>query len=99
MLGGALILFGITLAGIYVACRVFDYTITTLRKLAAAGAFALLNIIPIPIPFVDLLVPPIALYMILMDDSYERAKVNRVFLLTIVFAILSVLVIYIPQQV
>lgn len=99
MIGGALVLFGITLAGIYVSCRIFDYNITILRKVTAAGAFAVLNIVPIPLPFVDLLVPAIALYMALMDNFYERSKVNRVFLLTFVLAIIAVLLIYIPQQV
>ena len=97
-MGGGLVLFGITLAGIYVSCRVFEYNITVLRKVTAAGAFAVLNIIPIPLPLVDLLVPAIALYMILIDNFYERSKVNRVVLLTFVFAIISILLVYIPQQ-
>jgi hypothetical protein len=99
MIGGGLVLFGITLTGIYVSCRAFDYNITILRKVTAAGAFAVLNIIPIPLPFVDLLVPALALYMILIDNFYERSKVNRVFLLTFVFAIVSILLIYVPQKV
>ena len=97
-MGGGLVLFGITLAGIYVSCRVFEYNITVLRKVTAAGAFAVLNIIPIPLPLVDLLVPAIALYMILIDNFYERSKVNRVVLLTFVFATISILLVYIPQQ-
>ena len=98
-MGGGLVLFGITLAGIYVSCRVFEYNITVLRKVTAAGAFAVLNIIPIPLPLVDLLVPAIALYMLLIDNFYERSKVNRVVLLTFVFATISILLVYIPQQV
>ena len=97
-MGGGLVLFGITLAGIYVSCRVFEYNITVLRKVTAAGAFAVLNIIPIPFPLVDLLVPAIALYMVLIDNFYERSKVNRVVLLTFVFATISILLVYIPQQ-
>ena len=97
-MGGGLVLFGITLAGIYVSCRIFEYNITVLRKVTAAGAFAVLNIIPIPLPLVDLLVPAIALYMVLVDNFYERSKVNRVVLLTFVFAIISILLVYIPQQ-
>ena len=99
MIGGGLVLFGITLAGIFVSCRAFDYSITILRKLTAAGVFAALNIIPIPLPFVDLVVPAIALYMVLIDNSYERSKVNRVVLLTFVFAGVSILLVYIPQQI
>jgi hypothetical protein len=99
MIGGGLVLFGITLVGIYVSCRIFDYNITILRKVTAAGAFAVLNIIPVPLPFVDLLVPAIALYMVLIDNFYERSKVNRVVLLTFVFAACSILLVYIPQQV
>jgi len=94
MLVGALILFGVTFAGVLIACKVFAYEIPLWRKAAAPAVFAALNVIPIPIPFADLLVPPIALYVILMDDSYQRAQVNRVFGVTFIFAVVSVLAIY-----
>ncbi len=98
MIGAALVLFGITLAGVFIACKVFDYDIPIWRKAAAPGAFAILNVVPIPIPFADLIIPAIALYVILMDNTYQRSQVNRVFGLTFVFAVASVLVIYLPQQ-
>ena len=98
MIGAALILFGITLAGVFIACKVFDYDLPTWRKAAAAGAFGILNVVPIPIPFADLIIPAIALSVILMDNTYQRSQVNRVFGLTFVFAVAAVLVIYLPQQ-
>ncbi|NKC01307.1 MAG: hypothetical protein GKR90_22800 [Pseudomonadales bacterium] len=96
---GAFVLFGIILAGIFIACKVFGYEIPVWRKLAAAGAFALLNVIPIPvIPFANILVPSIALYVLLMDDTYQRSIVNKVFGLTFIFAVIAVLVLYLPQM-
>ena len=98
MIGGALVLFGITLVGMFIACKVFAYEIPLWRKIGAAAAFSVLNIIPIPIPFVSFLLPPIALYVVLMDNAYQRSQVNRVFGLTFVFAVVAVLVIYLPQR-
>ena len=94
MLVGALILFGITLLGVLVACKATGYDISWGRKIGAAAAFAALNVIQIPIPFVSFLIPPIALYVILMDDSYQRSQVNQVFGITFIFAIVAVLAIY-----
>ena len=99
MIGGALVLFVITLAGVFIACKVFEYDIPILRKVGAAGAFAVLNVVSIPIPFVDLILPPIALYVILMDNSHQRSQVNRVFGLTFLFAIVAILIIYLPQRI
>ena len=99
MIGGALVLFGITLVGVFIACKVFAYEIPLLRKVGAAAAFSILNIIPIPIPFLSFLIPPIGLYMVLMDNTYQRSQVNRVFGLTFVFAVVAVLVIYLPQRI
>ena len=95
MFGGFLVLFLITLVGVFISCRVFDYEIELWRKPAAAGAFAALNVLPIPIPILDLLIPAIALYVILMDNTYQRSQVNRVFGLTFVFAVISVVAIYV----
>ena len=98
MIWSALVLFGITLGGIFLSCKVFGYEISMLRKIGAAGVFAVLNIIPIPIPLVSLVIPPIALYISLMDNTYQRSQVNKVFGLTFVFSVIAVLVIYLPQQ-
>ena len=93
MLLGLFILFAVTLAGIAVGCAVFSYEISWARKLAAAGIFAVLNVVPIPIPIVSLLLPPVAMYVALMDDRYQRGQVNRVFVLAFVFAIASVVIV------
>ena len=98
MLWNALILFGIVLAGIYLSCKVFGYEITTLRKVGAAGVFVILNIIPIGFLIISFLIPLIGLYLALMDNTYQRSEVNKVFGLTFVFAVVAVLVIYLPQQ-
>ncbi len=98
MIVGASILFGITLVGVFIACKVFAYEISVLRKVGAAACFAVLNVVPIPVPFVSFLVPSIALYVCLMDDSYQRSTVNKVFGLTFVFAVIGTLAIYLPQR-
>jgi hypothetical protein len=97
MLGHALVLFGIVLAGVFISCKVFAYEISHLRKAVAAGVFVVLNVIPIPIPLVSLLIPPVGLYIALMDDTHQRSEVNKVFALTFVFAIVGVLAVYLPQ--
>jgi len=91
---GAFVLFGITFVGILLACKTFAYEITWARKIGAAFAFSILNIIPIPIPFFSLLIPPIGLYMALMDNTYQRSVVNKVFGVTLLFAIVATLWIY-----
>lgn len=100
MLGNGLILFGITLAGIFISCKVFEYEISALRKVGAAVIFVVLNVVPmpIPIPFVSLLIPPLGLYMALMDNTYQRSQVNKVFGLTFAFAVVAILVVYLPQR-
>ena len=95
MIEGILVLFGITLLGSLIACKVFAYEIPLWRKVGAAVAFAVLNAIPIPyIPFVDILLPALALYVILMDDTYQRSQVNKVFGLTFVIAVVGVVLVY-----
>ena len=60
----------------------------------AAACFAVLNLIPIPIPLVPVILPAVGLYICLMDDSYDRGAVNKVFGLTFLFAVLGVLLVY-----
>lgn len=93
MVQGVLTLLLVTLAGIYLACYVFGYEITWQRKLVAAAVFAGLNIVPIPllIPFIEIIVPAVGMYVALMDDTYQRSMVNKVFALTFLFAALGVL--------
>ena len=93
---GAIILFGITFAGVFIACKVFAYEISIQRKAGSALCFAVLNVIPIPIPipFISVLVPAVGLYMCLMDDTYDRSTVTKVFFLTFFIAIIGVIVVY-----
>lgn len=95
---GAIVLFGITLAGIFISCKVFAYEITTLRKFVAATVFVVLNVIPIPIPIVSVLIPSLGLYISLMDDTNQRSEVNKVFGLTFAIAVAAVLAIYLPLR-
>ena len=95
MLVGVLLLFSFTLVGIQIGCKLCDYEITTLRKIGAAGCFVLLNNIPIPIPILSFLVPPVGLYISLMDDSYNRSAVNSVFAIAFLFAVLATLAVYV----
>ena len=94
MLVGGLLLFGVTLVGVFVACLVFGYNISPLRKAGAAACFAVLNLIPIPIPLLPVILPAVGLYICLMDDNYDRGAVNKVFGLTFLFAVLGVLLVY-----
>lgn len=97
MLGHAIVLYIIVLAGIFVSCKVFAYEISHLRKAVAAGVFVVLNVVPIPIVLVSLLVPPVGLYVALMDDAQERSVLNKVFAMTFLFAAVAVLAVYLPQ--
>ena len=82
--------------GVLLACKVFAYEIKLLRKAGAAVCFALLNTIPIPIPlpFINVLIGAVGMYVCLMDDSYNRSAVNKVFGLTFVFAFLATMGLY-----
>lgn len=100
MLDGAVVLFIVTLAGIFISCKVFDYEITAWRKVGAALVFVILNVVPIPlpVPFISLLVAPLGLYMALMDNTYQRSQVNKVFGLTFAIAVIVVLILYLRQR-
>ncbi|MEM1191617.1 MAG: hypothetical protein AAGI72_24000 [Pseudomonadota bacterium] len=96
MLINALILFLGAFIGVLVGCGMAGYHVSNARKLAAPLAFALLCAvpIPIPIPFIDIVLPLVALYVILMDDSFERSKVNKVFGVSLVFACGAIFIVY-----
>lgn len=100
MLEGAIVLFIVTLTGIFISCKVFDYEITPWRKVGAALVFVILNVFPIPVPVpfigpvISLLVAPLGLYIALMDETYQRSQVNRVFGLTFSIAVIVVVILY-----
>ncbi len=94
LIGHALVLFAITFLGTVLACKQFAYNITLRRKAGSAACFAILNSFPIPLPVIDFMIPATGLYMCLMDNSYDRLSVNRVFSLTLVSAIFGILVVY-----
>ncbi len=79
-----------------IGCRVFSYQLSNARKVSAPLAFAVLAVLPIPlpIPFIDIVLPLLALYMILMDDTYERSKVNQVFGMAFLVSCVSILIVY-----
>lgn len=84
----------ITYLGIWIACRVYAYEISVLRKGGAALLFGVLSVFQLPIPIIGFLVPFVALYVTLMDDTYDRDTVNRVFVLTFAFAVLATVISY-----
>lgn len=92
----ALILFIGAFLGVLLGCRVADYHISNARKTAAPLAFAVIAVVPIPlpIPFIDIILPLIALYIALMDDSYERSKVNKVFGVALLVSCGSIVLVY-----
>ncbi len=75
-------------------CRLHDYNISSARKIGAPMAFAALATIQVPVPIIDIAAPPLALYIALMDDAYERPKVNRVFGVAFLFSCAAILVVY-----
>lgn len=93
-----LILFLASLAGVQVGCNLYDYQISNTRKLGAPMVFSVLALVPIPlpIPFLDIILPLVAMYMLLVDDSYERSKVNKVFFVAILFCGSAVVLVYMP---
>jgi len=98
MLVNLLILGVVLLAGIFLACKVFAYEITPLRKVGAALCFVVLNAIPIPIPTFPILVPAVGLYVCLMDSTYQRNVVTKVFAVSYLFAAAGILMVYLPMS-
>ena len=101
MLGGAMVLFLVTLLGIYIACRVFAYQISTARKLGAAACFATLNvlILPFAIPFLSLVLPPVALYVCLRNPRYGRQRITKVFALTFLITVSAIAILYSTERI
>jgi hypothetical protein len=89
----ALILFGATLGGIYLACHLFRYELSDARKVAAAAVFLVLNFIPI-IPLIMFPLSLVGLYMAMQGEPDQRGELRQVFLLTVAFAAAAVLLVY-----
>ena len=98
MLIDLLILGATIFVGTIVACKVFAYEITYLRKAGAAVCFIALSWVPVPTVVLQLLVPAVGLYVCLMDNTYQRSTVTKVFALTYLFAAIGMLIIYVPMQ-
>ncbi|MEM1403878.1 MAG: hypothetical protein AAGG55_11150 [Pseudomonadota bacterium] len=95
MLINALVLFLGALVGVLLGCNLAGYDISNARKFGAPLVFAVLAALPITLPvFLDLIIPLVAFYMLLMDDSLERSKVNRVFGTSMIFVIGAILFVY-----
>lgn len=82
------------LTGVLFGCRLYEYNISAARKFGAPLAFAILCTIPIPVAILDIVAPLVVLYIILMDNNYERSKVNRVFGTAFLFSFAAILVVY-----
>ena len=98
MLIDALILGAIIFVGVAVSCKVFAYEIPVLKQAGAALCFVVLNWLPVPTLVLSLLVPAVGMYVCLMDNTYQRNTVNKVFALTYLFAAAGTLIIYLPMQ-
>ncbi len=98
MLIDLLVLGAVTFVGAFIACKVFAYDIPILRQAGAALCFIVLNWIPIPTLVLSILVPAVGLYVCLMDNTYQRDTVTKVFALTYLFAAAGTLLIYLPMQ-
>ncbi len=98
MLIDLLVLGVITFAGVFIACKVFAYEIPVLKQAGAALCFVVLNWLPIPTTILSILVPAVGMYVCLMDNTYQRNTVNKVFALTFLFAAAGTLIVYLPMQ-
>lgn len=85
-------LFAVTFVGVLVACKIVGYDISMARKVGAAGFFALAYSIPLPIGMFVHLIPPVGMYMCLMDARNDRAVATRVFAVAYLIAAVSVFV-------
>lgn len=93
MFWDALILFGATLAGIYLACELFKYELSDARKLGAATLFLVLNFIPV-MPLIMMPLSLLGLYIAMQGEPDQRSELKQVFLVTVAFAAVAVLLIY-----
>jgi len=80
--------------GIAIACSRCSYQITLVRKIAAAGAFTVLNWLPVHIPVISELLPFVGMYVALINSPNNHAIVNKVFCLAVVFCIVALLIVY-----
>ena len=90
-----LVLFIGALVGVRLGCNLNEYDISNTRKFGAPLVFAALAALPITLPiFLDIIIPLVAFYMVLMDDSLERSKVNKVFGISMLFVVGAILIVY-----
>ena len=95
MLINGLVLFIGALLGVLLGCNLSGYDISNSRKFGAPLVFALLAALPISLPvFLDVIIPLVVFYMLLMDDSLERSKVNKVFGISMLFVVGAVFFVY-----
>lgn len=101
----AILIAGITFAGIFIACKGFGYEISPARMLGAAVCFAVLEAVPFSSLFsgslrymyragwvLEILVPAVGLYICLMDDTFNRDMVKKVFALSYLFAAFGIFI-------
>ena len=81
MLIAYLLLFGFLALGIYLASWNYHYEISHARKLGAAAGFVIGDVVAdfLPIPLVGLIIPFAVLWATLMDDTFDRETVRKVF--------------------
>lgn len=79
-----------------VGCRIFEYQLSTARQFGAPALFAALCGLTtfVPFPLIDLVAPLVGLYVALMDDRFERARVRKVFSMSVVGAVICVFAFY-----
>lgn len=100
LLINSILLFVTTLVAVVIACRVFAYPISFARRVGAAAGFAGLYLItmPLPIPLVEIILPPVGLYVGLMDDDFDHDQVTRVFGLAFSLIVLVALVLFLVER-
>ena len=97
MILGTIILFGVTLAGVFGAAKVLGDELSKERKIGTAAVFAILNIVPIDFPGATLTLSMMVLFFGINNRDHSRADVWKMYGLTLLFAIIGILIIYLPQ--
>ncbi len=82
----------LTMASLFLACKLANYPIPDIRKVGAAGAFAL--VYNLPLGMIIHIVAPLVLWFLLRDPEVDKTNRLPVFLLTYLFTAMLTLLFY-----
>ncbi len=96
LLLNCLVLLAVVFASLSLACRQLGGEVDMDKRLLAAGVFALLGALPLPsiLALGNLLLPPLALYMLLQSVVEDRAMLRKLVGLTLLLTFVLLVLIY-----